>query len=433
MSELLKTILALAALPSGDIDATARATARASLLDWIACGRAGQSEPVAAAMRRLAKGEDGQGQATLFGGGRAPARMAALVNGATSHALDYDDTHFAHLGHLSVGIYPAALAVGELTDASAADVIDAFAIGCEAAIRVGMVLGSAHYDRGFHQTATAGAFGATVAAGRLMGLSGDQMRVALGLVSSRASGLKSQFGTMGKPLNAGLSASNGVEAAQLAAIGFSSAHDGIMGPQGFVPTHSDAPQSGDIAPVGTWLLPGITYKFHACCHGTHAMIEALLALRLNETPRAVNLRTNSRWLSVCNIPTPVTGLEVKFSYRWLAAMVLAGRDTAAAFSYDDAITRDPQIAALAERIHVTGDDSVSDMKAAGEVCLPDGTTLPLEHDLADPVDIEVLLEKLFSKARALLGAGQANDLKPLMGDISALSASDIAALMGRTV
>ena len=95
--------------------------------------------------------------------------MAALVNGATSHALDYDDTHFAHVGHLSVGIYPAALAVAEETGSSASHLIEAFLVGAEAAIRVGVKLGPGHYNRGFHQTATAGAFGATIAAGRLYG------------------------------------------------------------------------------------------------------------------------------------------------------------------------------------------------------------------------------------------------------------------------
>ena len=134
-----------------------------------------------------------------------------MVNGAISHALDYDDTHFAHVGHLSVGIYPAVLAIAEQTDATASQVVAAFLVGAEAAIRTGCLLGTAHYNKGFHQTATAGAFGATLAAGRLLNLDEAALRHALGLCASRAAGLKSQFGTMGKPVNAGLSASNGVE------------------------------------------------------------------------------------------------------------------------------------------------------------------------------------------------------------------------------
>ena len=160
--------------------------------------------------------------------------MAALINGAVSHALDYDDTHFSHVGHLSVGIYPAALAAAEDVGATVSDLLAAFVIGAEAAIRIGTVLGAAHYNLGFHQTATAGAFGATVAAGRLYGLSSEQMRAAIGLCATRASGLKSQFGTMGKPYNAGIAASNGIECAQLARLDMTSCDDGLMGPQGFV-------------------------------------------------------------------------------------------------------------------------------------------------------------------------------------------------------
>ncbi|UYV36768.1 MmgE/PrpD family protein [Rhodobacteraceae bacterium D3-12] len=432
MTNLLEPFLDLATLPSAKINPEARKTAQASLLDWIVCGRAGQSEPVASRLRQFATSEGGHSQATMFGGGRVPARMAALVNGTTSHALDYDDTHFAHVGHLSVGIYPAALAVGEVTKASAENVIDAFVIGSEVAIRIGMMLGTEHYQRGFHQTATAGAFGATVAAGRLIGLRRNQIRHALNLVATRAAGLKSQFGTMGKPLNAGFSASNGVEAAQLAAIGVSSAQDAVFGSQGFVPTHTDAPQLDVFAPLETWLLPKISYKFHACCHGTHAMIEALLGLHLNDMPKTVNIRTNPRWMSVCNILSPTTGLEVKFSYRWLAAMVLSDRDTGAAASYDDAVTRDPEISALADRITIESDPSVDDTKVAGEVVLADGTVLPLAHDLTAPIASDVLIEKLFTKARGLLGDDRTHDLKPLIGDISALQASDLAAMVGRT-
>lgn len=131
---------------------------------------------------------------------KVPACAAALANGTISHALDYDDTHFADVGNLSVGIMPAALALGEALDASAAAVRDAFLVGAEAACRIGTVLGRRHYDRGFHQTATAGAFGATVASGRLLGLSVDQMRHALSLVGTCASGLKSHFGTMGEAI-----------------------------------------------------------------------------------------------------------------------------------------------------------------------------------------------------------------------------------------
>lgn len=232
---LTDILLDLSITERASLPAKSLQMAQFSLFDWLICGRAGINEPVATHLRALAADELGAGAASVFGAGLAPARMAALVNGATSHALDYDDTHFAHIGHLSVGIFPAALAVAEEQHASASEVIAAFLLGAEAAIRVGMTLGAAHYNLGFHQTATAGAFGATIAAAYLMGLNPDQTRAAIGLCATRASGLKSQFGTMGKPYNAGVAAANGVESAKLARLGMSSCADGLMGAQGFVP------------------------------------------------------------------------------------------------------------------------------------------------------------------------------------------------------
>ena len=428
----LSRLLDLAALPAAEIPASTRAMARFSLFDWMVCGRAGVGEPLAGILRDYVAAEGGRPVASIFGGGQAPARAAALVNGATSHALDYDDTHFGHVGHPSVGIYPAALAVAEEVGASAAAVADAFLIGAEASVRLGMVLGSVHYNRGFHQTATAGAFGATIAAGRLYGLTRDQMRAALGLCATRASGLKSQFGTMGKPYNAGIAAANGVECAGLARAGFTSADDGVMGPQGFVATHSDAPSEAgvwDAPPPGTFVFEAIKYKLHACCHGTHAMIEALAAAKRGhnvtmERVAAIHLQTSPRWLSVCDIKAPRTGLEVKFSYTWLAGMVLSGIPTSADRTYTDALAADPALATFAGKITVTGDATVSDMQATGEVVLTDGAVLPFAHDLATPLNTDVLERSLRAKATGLLGA-EADQLWQTVARLDALSASDL--------
>ena len=295
-----------------------------------------------------------------------------------------------------------------------------------------MVLGSVHHSRGFHQTATADAFGATIAAGRLYGLTRDQMRVALGLCSTRASGLKSQFGTMGKPYNAGIAAANRVECAGLARAGFTSVDDGVMGPHGFVATHSAAPSKAgvrDDPPPGTFLFEDIKYKLHACCHGTHAMIEALAATKRghNLTPErvaAIHLRTSRRWLSVCDIKAPRTGVEVRFSYNWLAGMVLSGISTSADRSYTDALAADPSLTAVAGKITVTGDATVSDMQAAGEVGLIDGAVLPFAHDLAAHLDPDLLARSPRAKATGLLGA-EAEHLRQAVVNLDALSATDL--------
>ncbi|NDV51605.1 MmgE/PrpD family protein [Salipiger sp. PrR003] len=431
----LDALIGLARLAPSDCPSEALALAQVSLVDWLVCGIAGATEPVAEKMRAFAAAEQGAASAaSVFGGGHAPARMAALVNGTTSHALDYDDTHFDHVGHLSVGIFPAALAMAEAQQASAEALAAAFLLGAETAIRLGTVLGAGHYNRGFHQTATAGAFGATVAAARLAGLTEPQMRAALGLCATRASGLKSQFGTMGKPLNAGIAAANGVEAVQLAQLGLTSADDGIFGPQGFVETHCDAPVpfAGGLRDMR---FADNRYKFHACCHGLHAMIEGLRGIAagidLAQVDR-LELRTNPRWLRVCDLKAPRTGLEVKFSYAWLAGMVLRGLETGEGGIYTDALAHDPGLAAFAQRVEVTGDRALSDQQGSGVLHLRDGRALRFSHDLAAPLPPAELMRRVAGKARAVLGA-RAEPVLALMQRIEAdpagVPARDIGALI----
>ena len=288
---------------------------RFSLFDWIGVGLAGTREPVAGAARALAQSEGDAGAATLLGGGRAAPRAAALVNGATSHALDYDDTHFLHIGHPSVAVIPAALALAEARVASPQAFLDALAVGLETTCRIGDWLGRSHYEAGFHQTGTAGAFGATAAAGRILGFDERHMEHALALAATRASGLKSQFGTMGKPLNAGFAAETGATCALLAEAGATSAEGAIEGAQGFGPTHATTSRAEALDNLGQghFVFPHVSYKFHACCHGLHAMLEAIRTLEPEtRDPRRVlslEIRTNPRWLAVCNQPSPTTGLR----------------------------------------------------------------------------------------------------------------------------
>ncbi|PVB60639.1 MmgE/PrpD family protein [Labrenzia sp. 011] len=432
----LDLLIDLAKRAPRDCAPDALSLARVSLADWLVCGIAGATEPVAGKMRAFAAAEGGtEAGASLFGGGYAPARTAAIVNGTISHALDYDDTHFDHVGHLSVGIYPAALAMAEVQGVSADDLCAAFLIGAESAIRIGRVLGAAHYNRGFHQTATAGAFGATVAAGRLAGLDETQMRAALSLCATRASGLKSQFGTMGKPLNAGIAASNGVEAVQLAGLGLSSADDGIFGPQGFVETHADTAAEPFLESLADLRFMDNRYKFHACCHGLHAMIEGLRPIAAGvalEDVEKLEVRTNARWLRVCDLKAPRTGLEVKFSYAWLAGMVLSGLETGERGLYTDALAQDPGLVAFAGKVEVLADDTLSDQQGAGTLTLRDGTTRSYTHDLAAPVPPAELMERVSTKACTVLGARAAPVLQlveRLNDDPGAVPARDIGALI----
>ncbi|WP_328286653.1 MmgE/PrpD family protein [Actibacterium mucosum] len=396
--------------------AEARAVMQLSLYDWLACGLAGRPEPLARITREQALAEGGAELAMMLGGGRVPARAAALVNGATSHALDYDDTHFAHIGHPSVAVIPAVLAVGS------DDVVGDALIGAEASVAVGMWLGRGPYKVGFHPTAIAGAIGATLGAARARGLTAEQTGHALGIAATKAAGLISTFGTMAKPLNAGLAAECGVVATDLAARGFIANPGSLAGPNGLWATHHGDGDAGALNTLGAdWRMVDVSHKLHACCHGLHAMLEALSGTE--GTPEAVQVTTHSRWMPVCNIAEPATGLQAKFSYRHTAAMALSGMDTGDIGSFTDACANDPRLMALRRRVAVITDDTLSEMQARVVV---DGKAL--FHDLAAPMPLSLRTEKLRRKGRALLG-----DLEPEAWNVTArpqVTADALQPLMG---
>lgn len=423
---LTNALIAFAGTRGTPLPETARQVMRLSLLDWCAVAIAGREEPVARVVRGLVADEGGKADATVIGqNGRLPARAAALANGTASHALDYDDTHFAHIGHPSVAIIPAALAMAEKTDTTGGEFLDAALVGVEISCRIGTWLGRQHYQHGFHQTATSGTFGAALAAARLAGLDPAAMAHAMGIASTRASGLKSQFGTMGKPYHAGMAAANGVEAALLAKAGFISRPNGLECEQGFASTH--AGENSGLAPILAGLgevfwFETVQHKFHACCHGLHAAIEALNALRLEhrlvpDDIASVSVTTHPRWLKVCNIEAPQTGLEAKFSYRLTAAMALAGCDTGALTTYTDAVCTDRELVALRDRVQVETDPALPDTEARVEVGLHSGAALAARHDLDQPIAPDIRLAKIRAKAASLLGSEKADSLWAAIADI----------------
>ncbi|KUJ86095.1 2-methylcitrate dehydratase [Ruegeria marisrubri] len=413
----LSQILAEFAVGPVSTTAQARMVASLSLLDWLAVGRAGADEPVSRIVRGMVLDEGGTPQARLFGQGAAPMRAAALVNGTISHALDYDDTHFAHIGHPSVAVIPAALAVAEWNDRMLVELLEAALVGMEVSIRVGLWLGRGHYQAGFHQTATAGAFGAAAAAGRLAGLSVPQLQRALGLTATRAAGLKVQFGTMGKPYNAGQAAATGTEAVLLVQRGFEPNVEALEGPFGFGATHHGE-NNRDSALEGLgeeWLFESVSHKFHACCHGLHAALEAALKLDIAEPEVAeIKVRTHPRWMSVCNQPAPTTGLGAKFSYRTVIAMQALGHDTARLESYSDAVCADPRLMSLRERITVEADENLSETQAHLSLLRRDGIRREATHDLQAPLSLSEREERVREKAAKLVGADLAGEVWSLL-------------------
>ena len=335
--------------------------AKQCVLDWFAVTLAALDEPLARILREQA---GAAGAATIVGtSSRCSPGEAALVNGATSHALDYDDAHHFVGGHATVAVFPAALAAAEALGSSGSDLLRALIVGTEAEAVIGSLALPEHYDRGFHATGTLGAFGAAAAVGFLLELDEVQMAMALGLAGTQAAGLKAMFGTMAKPFHAGKAASNGLLAAYLAMRGFTANPDVLDASQGFLDTQGRARPSEEIRllPPGEAILDTL-FKFHAACFLAHSTIEAVTHLR--ETYRfaagdvtSIDVHVDPGHLKVCDIPSPQSGLEVKFSLRHLAALAVCGGDTAAIGTYTAETARLPDVVALRELVCVHGDGS----------------------------------------------------------------------------
>ncbi len=209
---------------------------------------------------------------------------AAFLNGALAHSLDFDDTHAAGSLHPGAPVIPAALAAGEMVGASGADVLAGIIAGYEVTCRIALALPAGeHYDRGFHPTATCGAFGAAAAAARVFGLDADGVASAMGTVLSQAAG-SLQFlanGAWTKRSQVGWAAVNGLMAATLVREGFKGASEALEGKHGFMRAYAPNPSpERAVQDLGVvFELMNTAVKPYPSCRYGHAGIDAALALR----------------------------------------------------------------------------------------------------------------------------------------------------------
>jgi 2-methylcitrate dehydratase PrpD len=390
----------------------ARLLVRHCLLDWIAVTLPGAQEPLTHMLAEEAREQGGFPQSTVVGHGFATScRQAALINGAASHALDFDDVNMCFTGHPSVVLVPALLALAEARGASGAAFMTAFVAGYETLCRIGAAVSPGHYALGFHATGTIGTFGAAAACAHLLQLDADDTAVALGIAATEAAGLKAMFGTMCKPLHAGKASADGMMAAQLATRGFTSRSDAIETLQGFAATHSPDfdPAAGLRNPASGLYLRDNLFKYHAACYGTHAAIESARHLRERhrlalDDVRRITVHASAGSEGVCNIPEPRTGLEAKFSLRHVVAMALAGSDTADMASFSDEATNDPALLQVRDRVQVELVRECRSLTQA-EVVIEtvDGTLLRHRHDCGiAATDLAAQQQRLEEKFRAVV-------------------------------
>jgi 2-methylcitrate dehydratase PrpD len=265
-----------------DLSAEVRDRLKQHLLDTIAVSigarTAAASTPTfEATVRRLAGDGD---EATALTGERMQAADAALINGSLAHSLDFDDTHRESSSHPGAPVIPAALAVAEREGADAETLLTAVKVGYDVACALGRAIGpDAHYDRGFHITATCGTFGATAAAGVVAGLSAEELASAFGVNGSQTAG-SLQFlknGAWNKRLHPGLAARRAVEAVTLAQEGFRGAEDPIEGDYGFFAAYTPEAHPEELDDIGERdAILETALKPYPCCRYMHAALDGLL-------------------------------------------------------------------------------------------------------------------------------------------------------------
>lgn len=363
------------------------------LLDVLGCGLAGAAAN--AAPFALAYGATSEaGPATAIGvDRRLAAPAAALVNGVTCHALDFDDTHPASIAHVSAVVVPASLAAGESVGADGAALVGALLAGNEIVCRIGAVAGDAFHLRGFHPTAICGVFGATAAVARLTGLDAARTAQALGIAGSMASGLMAYLtdGSETKRIHPGWMANAAHVAAGLASHGATGPAAVLEGRSGVFSAflgRDDVDADVLTAGLGSdWETPAIAFKPYPACHFVHAPLDALVELHAEhgfDADRIERITVFSPQAGIDLVADPLdrkqrpaTPYESKFSAPFaIAAWLHAGAVDATTFG--EPLLSDPAVLAIAAKVdyEVRDYDSFPESLPGGvRVTLAGGETL----------------------------------------------------------
>ncbi len=427
-------------LPDDVVEATKR-----RILDTLGVMLAAAGTPIGNSVRDAVLAMAAGSDCRLIGyGDRTTATGAALVNGTLAHAMDFDDTHNVSLVHPSAPLVATALAVGEMTGASGEEILIGVASGVEICCRLGLVAPMAFHRRGFHPTGVLTGLAASMAAGRLIGLNAPQLRAAMGINGSQASGLIESYsdGTWVKTLHAGWAASAGVTAALLAKGGFTGPASVLEGRFGlfnaFVGDVSGGLRFEELTKsLGhEWESRRCSLKPYPCAHVIHPFVDLALALhreglRGGDVDR-VELPISAVYLPIVGEPRdaklrPRTPTHARASLIYCVAAALhLGRLGVDAFS-DERIA-DPDIIELASRMYPAADpDPPPRTQFRGRIVLETtgGRRIDraLEHNrgsLENPMTVGEIEAKFYDNAERFIPAEKAASVRSMVLELEAL-------------
>ena len=361
----------VASLALEDIPSQVLGHARLCILDTLGAALQGSREPSSKLVQALAAAEGGTPLASIWGRSlRASALQAALLNGVSAHALDYDDTHQGVPLHVTATVLPAVFAAAELTGKTMRELLTGYVAGAEIAIHAGLALGRSHVQRGWHPTGTVGTLGAAAGAAHVLGLQPTQIAQVLGLAVTQAAGfMKAVTGNMAKPLNAGKASMNGLLSSLLIREGFSGPDDVFASGSDFATAFSENFDPASLAFGGNagWEISNIAIKLSACCSLAQAALEGGRAIWRthhiqDHSIAEVELEANPRQVQIAGIPRPRTGLEAKFSLAYCTALGLCNA-TGDSSDFEDGRLQSPGLAALMEKVSIRVNPALSEVSA----------------------------------------------------------------------
>jgi 2-methylcitrate dehydratase PrpD len=289
---------------------------------------------------------------------------AALLNGTSGHALDFDDDHREGTMHPSVAVLPAVFAVGENRRVSGKDFLLSYILGLEVMIRLGESLLGKSYYQGFHPTGTCGVFGAAAACAKAMGLDTLRTKYALGIAGSFSAGTQecTGEGAWQKPLQAGHPAMGGVLAASLAEKRYIGSGTVLDGKDGLIRALSfkDQFDYGRITKTlgKQWEMKDTSIKLYACCRFSGPVFDCALDLyrqgvRSNNVKKVVAKVGDFSIKMLCNPIEqklrPVTHVDAQFSLPWaIATAICKNKGGIEEFSVE--VLKDTEVLAVAEKV-----------------------------------------------------------------------------------
>ncbi|MFZ3579370.1 MmgE/PrpD family protein [Virgibacillus sp. DJP39] len=396
--------------------------AKRCLLDWLGVALGGSTHKGVDIILQTADVVGHSNDASVVGrNAKIDMLHAAYVNGFMSHVLDYDDTHLDSFVHPSAPVWPAIVALAEKENVTGKEALQAFILGFEVETRIGRVLFRKHEERGWHMSGMAGGFGSAASAGRILGLTVEQMQQAFGIAATYASGLRSMFGTMTKSAHPGKAAMSGLYAALLVKSGFTSAMDVLEHPRGYFAVNADESDLEDVI-IGLgegFEITNNSVKPYPCGVVTHPVIDAAIALHPKYQQQVGKVKhiiaeVNQMVPDVTGKTNPRTGLEGKFSVFHCAAVGLkAGRCGPDQFT--DKRVCDPEIRMLREKIILQVNPKYKEYEAKLTLVFNDKETIVYHVPFAsgtvfNPLSDKQIEEKYHAMAKKVIGESHSNIL-----------------------